>query len=350
MKKNLLYLATLVIAAVVLFLIQIQKKEETKVSSDQDFAVEDVDTIERIVLADKNIKADLRREADHWKINGKYKVMQPKMDVLLETLKKIRVEYPVSKTATKNAANELAAKSVRVELYRKDEEKPFKVYYVGGATQDSKGTFMRIELNGAPAEKIYVMNIPGFTGLLDVRYFTDETEWRDTGIFDYDMDDIAQVSVQYPMQPEFSFNLKAFSADSFEIAPAKGYENNAGGKIYKEGVAKYLASFDFLNAEMYDNENPKKDSILNAMPYATVMLTERNGYSKQMTVFYMPLNRRSKSQFDREGKRLPYDLDKFYAVINDGKDFVIIQSFVFGKIFRKYSDFTKISQGKNTLP
>ena len=161
---------------------------------------------------------------------------------------------------------------------------------------------MRMELNGAAAEKIYVINIPGFTGLLDVRYFTDETEWRDTGIFDYGMGDIAQVSVQYPMQPEFSFNLVVVNADSFILTQPGNSAITGSAKIYKEGVVKYLSSFDFLNAEMYDNTNPKKDSITNAMPYATVMLTERNGYSKQMTVFYMPLNRRSKSSQAIKGK------------------------------------------------
>lgn len=339
MKKNLLYLAVLAVAAVVVFFLLRQKQEETTIASDKDFAVDDIAAVERIVLKDNTAKADLRREADHWKINGKYKVMQPKMDVLLETLQKIRVDYPVGKTALKNAAKEIETRSVRVELYRKGEDTPFKVYHVGGTTQDSKGTFMRMEVNSASSEKIYVMHIPGFTGRLDVRYFTDEIEWRDTGIFDYNMDDIAQVSVQYPMQPDFSFNLKAFSTDSFEITPAHGYETNAGGEIYKEGVVKYLSSFDYLNAEMYDNDNPKRDSILGAIPYATVMVTERNGYSKQMTVFYMPLNKRSKTQFDRAGKRVPYDVDKYYALINNGKDFVIIQNFVFGKIFRRYSDF-----------
>ncbi|HXH17452.1 MAG TPA: hypothetical protein VNJ07_00085, partial [Chitinophagales bacterium] len=61
--------------------------------------------------------------------------------------------------------------------------------------------------------------------------------------------------------------------------------------------------------------------------------------SKQMVVYHMPLNRRSKLQYDAQGNRLPYDLDRYYAVINNGNDFVIIQDFVFGKIFRKYSDF-----------
>ena len=70
-------------------------------------------------------------------------------------------------------------------------------------------------------------------------------------------------------------------------------------------------------------------------------VTDRTGETKKMTVFYMPLNKRSKLQQDQYGNELPFDLDRFYALINEGKDFVVIQNFVFGKVFRKYEDFLK---------
>lgn len=333
MKKNILYLAVLAIVAAIGFLVFKQKKAGMQVSSDQNFAVAHVDSIDRIVLENKTAKAELRREGDHWRINDRYKAMQPKVDKLLETIKKVQVEYPVAKAAMENADKELTAKATKVEIYRKGESSPFKVYYVGGVTTNSKGTFMRME----SAEQIYAMTVPGHIGLLDVRYFTEEIEWRDTGIFDYDMDDIAQVSVQYPQHPDSSFTLKVVNADSVELTPTIAVPGPK--KISKERVAKYLTSFSFLNAEMYDNDNPKKDSISSSTPFASVVVTDRSGISKQMTVYYMPLNRRSKSQFDEKGDYLPYDLDKYYAVINDGKDFVVIQDFVFGKIFRRYSDF-----------
>jgi hypothetical protein len=102
---------------------------------------------------------------------------------------------------------------------------------------------------------------------------------------------------------------------------------------------KYLSSFTFLNVEMYDNDNPKRDSITASTPFASVTVTAKNGETKPMTVYYMPLNRRSKAQFDAQGNYLPHDQDKYYAVINGGKDFVVIQHFVFGKLFRSYHEF-----------
>jgi len=338
MKKNLLYLLILILLAVALVFINRSKREAARQLTDMDFTVTDPAIVERIVLTDKKGKADLRREADHWKVNGKFRVMQPRMDVLLETLQKVAVKSPVPISIRAEVMKGFETDAVKVEIYRKGEEQPFRVYYVDGNTNDSKGTYMLMELNGKKAVKPYIMHIPGFTGILDVRYFTDETEWRDTNIFDYSMEDIKQISVQYPMNPENSFSIIVISEDSFEVRPSGKNAAPATG-IYKEGVVKYLSSFENLNAEAFDNDNPKRDSIMNATPFVSIMITEKSAYSRQMAVYHMPLNKRSKTQFDQQGNRLPYDLDRYYASINGGKDFVIIQDFVFGKIFRKFSDF-----------
>lgn len=340
MKKNIIYILIILLLVVAVILINRSKQEAKKTTSDTDFKVANVEEVERIVITDKRGAADLRREADHWKINGKFRVMPPKMEVLLETIAKLAVHSPVSNIRREAVMKDFESGATKVEIYRKDESKPFKVYYVDGTTEDSKGTYMLMEVEGKKAQKPYVIEIPGFVGILNVRYFTDETEWRDTNIFDYSLEDIKQITVQYPMQPENSFYINAVGADSFEVHPVRNVkEKMPVPKIYKEGVVKYLSSFEFLNAEAFANEYPKKDSVLNSMPFASITITEKSTYSKQMLVFHMPLGKRSKTQFDQSGGRLPHDLDRYYASINGGKDFVIIQDFVFGKIFRKYSDF-----------
>lgn len=339
MKKNIVYVLILLLLAVAVVLIHRSKQEAKKATTDMDFTVAKVDEVERIVISDERATADLRREADHWKINGKYRVMPAKMDVLLETISRIAVHAPVSNIRRELVMKDFEAGATKVEIYRKGESKPFKVYYVDGNTEDSKGTYMLMEIDGKKAQKPHVMVIPGFVGILNVRYFTDETEWRDTNIFDYSFGDIKQVSVSYPADPENSFYINMISQDSFAVYRHGQPEPTPSGEIYKEGVVKYLSSFDFLNAEAFDNSNPKKDSIVNAVPYVSIAITEKTNFSKQMVVFRMPLGKRSKSQFDQAGGRLPFDLDRYYASINGGKDFVIIQDFVFGKVFRKYADF-----------
>ena len=340
MKKNLIYASLLILLAAAVIFINYSKREAAKVPTDMDFTVAEGETVDRVILSDKLDTADLKREADHWKINGKYRVMQSKMDMLLETIHKIAIHSPVANTRREAVMKEFDSGSTKVEIYRSREDKPFRVYYVDGNTEDSKGTYMLMEIGGTKAEKPYIIKIPGFVGILNVRYFTGETEWRDTNIFDYLLEDIRQITVQYPLQPENSFYINAVSADSFAVYPAGSVKNQKpAGHIYKEGVVKYLSSFEFLNAEAFDNNNSKKDSIINSAPFVSITITDKTVISKQMLVFHMPLNRRSKTQFDERGDQLPYDLDRYYASINDGKDFVIIQDFVFGKIFRKHSDF-----------
>ena len=194
-----------------------------------------------------------------------------------------------------------------------------------------------MEVNGQIASRPYVMYIPGFEGIVSVRYFLDEVEWRDTGIFDYKIDDISSVKLKYPTEPSSSFQIQVVNKDSFFIVPSDGSGDNL--KINKQGVLKYLSSFDFLNAEAYENENSIKDSLINTEPYLIMSVEDRNGNVKEMTVFQMPINKRSKLQFDQYGNKVPYDLDRYYALINGGEDFVVIQNFVFGKVFKTYSDF-----------
>jgi hypothetical protein len=65
-----------------------------------------------------------------------------------------------------------------------------------------------------------------------------------------------------------------------------------------------------------------------------------------MTTFPKPLTRASLAQSDTTGKLLKYDKDRLYAYINDGKEFVTIQYYVFGKLFRQFTDFDNNSKRK----
>ncbi len=340
MKRNITYIAILLFFAAAVIFIRHSKKEAANAPHDMDFAVKDIETVDRIVLSNRKDTADLRREAGHWKINGKYRVMQPKMKVLLETMQRLIIQGPVANNRRQAVLQDFDKGSTKVEVYRADDAKPFKTYYVDGNTEDSKGTYMLMELNGRKAERPFVMVVPGFTGILSVRYFTDETGWRDTKVFDYSPGDIKQITVSYPQLPGHSFYINVAGDDSFAVYPVQSDGSpQPAEKVYKEGVIRYLSLFRSLHAEGFDNNNSKKDSIISSTPYVSVAITDKNNNVNRLVVYYMSLNRRSKQQVDRQGIRLPYDLDRYYATINSGNDFVTIQDFVFGKIFRRYSDF-----------
>jgi hypothetical protein len=44
---------------------------------------------------------------------------------------------------------------------------------------------------------------------------------------------------------------------------------------------------------------------------------------------------------DEKGRSIPYDLDRLYALVNNGQDFTLIQFLVFDKILRPKAYFLK---------
>ena len=139
MKKTILYIVLLITAAGIVFFIK-NKSQPNQVADNQNFAVENPDLISKIFMADKgNQKVELERHDGYWMVNDKYKAMKAKTEMLLETLIRVNVKYPVSKAEWNSVIKDLATRSTKIELYEKAADKPFKVYHVGGNTSDSRG-------------------------------------------------------------------------------------------------------------------------------------------------------------------------------------------------------------------
>lgn len=320
-----------------------QDAQKNKLPADREFAVEDEDDIEKIFLADKMGRdIELTRNGDHWLVNGKYPVMQAKIDLLLNTLENLTVDMPVPNSARENAIKELAVKHIKVELFEDEDGKPVKTYFVGTPARDHYGNYMLMMVDGKNAEQPYVVKYPGFIGDLQVRFIMDEKDWRDTKIFDYALDDIKEVQVEYPSYPTESFKIEVLGADEFKVSSVQPLENDvlADKPLYTPGVIKYLNSFQKLNAEAYENEFAYKDSILQQTdPMAIIQVTDKKGATSKLTLYPMAANRRTKLQFDTKGNEIATDPDRYYGVFNNGQDFGLIQNFVFGKILRRRVEF-----------
>ncbi len=52
----------------------------------------------------------------------------------------------------------------------------------------------------------------------------------------------------------------------------------------------------------------------------------------------MPANSTSE-EFDAKGNKLKYDVDRYFASINGGSDFVIVQNFHFGRLLKGFNYF-----------
>jgi hypothetical protein len=323
MKKNTIIIGLIAVLGIVaIFLISRNSNSSIKREL-RDFAVEDTASIDRIFMVRKdNQQVTLTRTGDHWMVNDNFKVRNDAIDNLLKTLNRLRVKSPVSTSMLDNAVRMLATRNTKVEVYHK--KKLLKIIYVGGPTQDQMGTFMMLEGSSVP----FVIHIPGFVGYLSSRFFVEEVGWRSTAIFDYNFNDIKSVSLENFVDPKSSFTLVTGGNNQFAISSPSGA--GLSGPLDTVAVRYYISKFEKVNLEFFKDslEQKTRDSLLAAKPYAKLSVEDRTGNVKKLTAWRRP----AFGKLDPDGNPLIWDDERLWALI-DGKQWVVIQYFVFNPLF-----------------
>jgi len=334
MKKNKVSLLVFLFLAIVAGILILTNRKSTIKEELKDFAVKDTASITKIFMADKTpATVTLTKEAPgQWTVNGKFAARLDAITTLLETINQVDVRAPVAKSAYNNIIKALSTSGTKVELYSKD--KLLKTYYVGGATQDQMGTFMMIENSSTP----FVTYLPGFNGYLSTRYFTEETLWRDRTVFNYYNDEIASINVEFQGKDKhnsFEINARTFTAKSMDEKEPTVRDTAK--------VGQYIGLFKHVNFEGFATGVPieTKDSILATIPIAIITITDTKGAKDMMKAYLKMPNKTDSLVEDEHGNPLKYDVDRMFALINNGKDFVVIQHYVFDGIMVSFEYFKK---------
>jgi hypothetical protein len=72
-----------------------------------------------------------------------------------------------------------------------------------------------------------------------------------------------------------------------------------------------------------------------------------DGKEKMLTCFRKPVSQGSRLQIDFEGKDLPFDYDRFYAIMTGDTSMLVCQYFHFDRIFKDPRNFLP---GKDIVP
>ncbi len=332
MKNKLVIIGIILLGGVALYLYLGEEKGTLKKEL-MDFAVEDTAAIDKIFLADKaghRIILD-RIKNGEWTVNKNHKARWDLVNVLLKTIKLIEVQSPVSHSARDNVVSRLSANAVKIEIYQ-GESDPTKVYYVGGQTQSAFGTYMLLEGSTEP----YIMHISHFHGYLTTRYNTKLIEWRDKTVMNYEFKDIASIKIEYPQEEGLSFEIKNIGNWKYEL------RDLTSGKIVLEydttNLTVYLTSFKNIQFESFlsNYTMAEVDSILLVPPTHIMECRDLSGNTTTVKTY---LKKADDELLDEHGKRIPYDPDRLFAQINDSKELVTIQYFVFGRLLLELDNF-----------
>lgn len=300
----------------------------------KDFVIEDTASITKVFMVDKNNKSvTLERKENYWTANKDFIARKDLVDVLLKTICRLNVKAPVARSSHNVIVSKLASTSTKVEIYQND--KLTKTYYVGGATPDNMGTYMLLDQSSVP----FIMDIPGFTGYLTTRFSTEITEWKDRAVFRYKFADIANITVENPTAPSQSFKAINYGNNKFGLKSLK--DNKDFENFDTLSLKEYIGYFKNLSFESFVSNIPqaRRDSVFKSIPLL-IITVENKSREKQSIRMYLRPNYEKEAD-EKSNETFPWDVNRMYGFINNDKDMVIIQYFVFDPIIKEAVSFQK---------
>ena len=330
MRKNIIYIFILLILGfgVWFFLF---KDTSLFATNEAGFNVKDTGSIYRMFLADQRGRTvTLKRTDKGWTLNDRYPARIGMVNQLLSTLQEQEAVYPVPESMHNTVVKSLSTEAIKIELYDK-ENKNIRTFYVGGQANNNTGTYMLMD----GAKRPYVVQLPSYEGYVTPRYSIMADDWRDRPVVRLQPEEVTKVEMKYEGEELNNFTLIRKDDGTLDVIVHP--ELSAGKQLNMKRAESYAGFFENINSEGYINGVTDLDSIIaNTEKRCEITVEGKNNFKQHIDIYWMAVNKRSKNLLTTD-ENIPddYDPDRFYAVINNYKDTVIIQRQTFDKLFQK---------------
>lgn len=321
------------VALVTLTVLTVMQRDEGRLDADKGthFAVADTSRVTRIRIAgaDGNV-AVLERRNGHplglWSLNGRFDARKDATDLLLKTFKRISVRQPVRATAKEGVLKMMASAGKRVDIHLDGQKTPSKTWFIGTPTQSHTGTHMLLELpDEGRANDPYITHMEGFTGFLSTRFFTDETEWRYTGVFASSASEIKSIT-GIPLDDRGMAASLQWAEDEEQIeAVLNGKVINLPQSLLRDQWLRFRK----VHVETWNSHlSPAgQDSLRRSSSAWRLAVVYQDGSESSIDLHWKaPIM----EEFDEEGRLMDHDGSRMYA-IHKG-ECALVQTFVFNPI------------------
>ncbi|MFY7862059.1 MAG: DUF4340 domain-containing protein [Chitinophagales bacterium] len=333
MKKNLPYLLIIIALVATLFVVKYQKDKSLN-STNVEFRIEDINEIGSIEIADKYGKrTNLLKKENSWFVDGNYPAQQSNMITILEVINKIEIEAPVSDSQRKIAIENLKNFATEVKIKDKSGDE-IKTIFIGGEFRG--GNYMILSEKGVVSADPYLVRQPGFKGNLKYKFSADPKDWKSTLLFGTLVDKLAKIDVSYSEHPEHSFVVLK-DEELIKIEPSsEKYRINK--HVDQSKMIQFLLEFEAKHFEGVIASDTLHQRIKTMTPFVKIAVTDIDHKTKSVWLYRRPASTKYE-QMDAQGKKLPFDLDKYWSFIPESKEYVVSQHYVLGPILMTYEYF-----------
>ena len=279
-RTLILLIAVVILGAGAYFLLREEQQGpvSSMVGADREFSVPR-EEVYKVFLADRHgNRTTLTRGSSGWIFNEKYPARPDAVENLLTAIDKIRMRFKPTQAAVTNMVEDLASNGIKVEIYDK-ENQLLKAYYIGGATNDERGTYIILE----GAEQPYVAEIPSWEGNLRFRYNLTGDDWRDRTIFRLSPEDITRISVEYPKQQNESFRIDY--QDEPRVEPFYPLTPKIQSPVKPGRLEAYRNNFEKIISSGYNNLNSEREQIIQQIPFVIITVETKEGPPQSLQLF-----------------------------------------------------------------
>jgi len=275
MKKLYFYIIIIVILTLVIVIGKQNNRTSSLRSDKRDFSISDTSLVTKMTLKNRNLETInlYRNSSNHWVLNDSLKANKYLINLVLKTIKEMRIKSPIARSALPNIIKRMAIQNTKIEVFQK--YKKIKTIYIGGETQDQLGTFMMIE----GAQEPYIVHIPGFNGYLSSRFSCKEHVWRSKQIFNK------------------------------HITRAQYVIENINKTIETTSITQLINIY--CEAFLSDNDNFKINDIKTRIPFFSLETIDQNG--TRHTLYCIRKKPVNKEKYQDH----KYDRERFYGSINN---------------------------------
>ena len=339
-KNRIILFSTLLLIVVVVVVLLLRDNS----TIEQNYHIDEPKSITKVIIDDKDGNhLELIKETDSiWKANNSPANMKV-VDMLLSTLKDMRIREPIAQAARNNIVKQLAASGKTVKIYQNDyainlgfiklfkKEKLSKTIYVGSETQDNMGTYMMIKGEDNPC----IIYIPRLKGYLSSRFSALEDFWKSHAVFKYNKGEIASLKVEIPNQKSESFSLIK-NGEGFDFTLLESGKKLQAFDTLK--VKALLSSCFELNYESVAKNIGKleQDTIFGKAPAFIVTIKDNKGKENTLKTYSKLHDPTSIATGDDDFYRI-FDVNRCYALNSENKDTLIMQFFTLDNLLKPAS-------------
>lgn len=325
MKKYSLHITGFILLAMVALILHKYRNGTTLNRRETDFAITDYERIDKVIISGDEEMSVLAKENGHWLINSRYEAREKAVELLLQTFGRLRVSSPAPLSVQDEIMEKLLQESVIIEIVMGRRSRTYYVYSEG----DHSPTYMLRKGSSRP----YSMEVLGYGGNVASLFVPDEGYWRTDILFNYRLNDIAEVLVHHRENEKGSFILRQSPDGEYSLYSYPGGELQEG--ISDSLAVRYLANFFYTPFERMANRDERLliDSLLNAGYDHLIRVTGHDGSVSEALFHKIVL------KGGGNNNSVKFDLFRLHALINEKSDMIVIPYHYVDLLLRSASYF-----------